>query len=92
VKNRNAPYSAQETLEFEVLDCLSKAADSISDGDITDNLLRAYNILSLTQRSNNWSLLPVHGIMSTVRPAFFMHGSPIEKKGWGAYSFPSWLG
>jgi replication factor C subunit 1 len=46
----------------------------------------------LTYRSNNWSLLPVHGIMSTVRPAFFMHGTPIESKGWGAYSFPSWLG
>lgn len=83
VRGKCAPYGAQETLELEVLACLSNAADSISDGDLTDNLLRA---------SNNWSLLPIHGVMSTVRPAFFMHGSPIEKKGWGSYGFPSWLG
>jgi hypothetical protein len=44
VKSRTAPYFAQETLEYDVLACLSNAADSISDGDLTDNLLRAYYV------------------------------------------------
>jgi hypothetical protein len=65
--------STQQTLKL-----LSEAADSISIGDILD----------ASQRSeNSWSLLPIHAVMSTVRPCFFTHGGMQ-----GMYNFPGWLG
>lgn len=44
VRNGRGPqgYSAKDTHALEVLQCLSNAADSISDGDLTDSLLREY--------------------------------------------------
>ncbi|KAI8817938.1 replication factor RFC1 C terminal domain-containing protein [Fimicolochytrium jonesii] len=60
---------------LEHLLCLSNAADSISQADILDNVQRS------------WSLMPLHAVLSTVRPAFFTHGSI-----GGPTGFPSWLG
>ncbi|KAI8618709.1 replication factor RFC1 C terminal domain-containing protein [Chytriomyces sp. MP71] len=70
--------------EMETLDCLSKAADSIAFGDI---------ISSVQMKTQNWGLLPFHGVTSTLRPAFFTHGSLVSQGHWGGgYAFPSWLG
>ncbi|KAI8593968.1 replication factor RFC1 C terminal domain-containing protein [Geranomyces variabilis] len=65
-------------VEYETLTCMANAADSISLGDLVDNSLRG---------QQNWVLMPIHAVMSTVRPCFFTHG-----KSGGMMTFPSWLG
>ena len=57
---------------------MTQAAESISMGDL---------VSAVQRRENSWSLLPLHAIISTVRPCFFSHGSMKEM-----YAFPSWLG
>lgn len=52
---------------------ITKAASSISDGDIVDSMIHS--------SEQHWSLMPLHGIISTVKPMQFAHG--------GAGSFPS---
>ncbi|KAI9098333.1 putative DNA replication factor C subunit Rfc1 [Phlyctochytrium arcticum] len=75
---RHLANGNQKRLELETMSCLSHAAESISMGDLVDNVLRS---------TNNWSLMPVHAVMSSVRPAFFAHGSQ-----GGQTMFSSWLG
>ncbi len=60
--------------ELKALKCLADAADSISLGD---------TIL----QGGNWSLMPVHGVLSTVRPCFYVQGRLKE-----SVKFPSWFG
>lgn len=60
------------------LDFLAKAADSISRGNLVE---------TLAQRENNWSLMPVHAVISTVTPCFWTHGHAS-----GMYNFSGWLG
>lgn len=60
------------------LQCLSSAAESISDGDLVDEA---------TRTNQSWSLIPYHGVLSTVRPGWFMQGGL-----GGMQAFPSWLG
>ncbi|KAJ3054745.1 hypothetical protein HK097_000916, partial [Rhizophlyctis rosea] len=67
----------QKRTEIETLACLANAADAISQGDLVDSVLR---------RGQNWSLMPVHAAMSTVRPAFFAHGVTQQT------FFPGWMG
>ena len=57
---------------------MSCAADSISDADLVDTAVRT---------SQQWSLLPLHGALSSVRPAFFMQGQMRAQQ-----NFPNWLG
>ncbi|KAI8915005.1 replication factor RFC1 C terminal domain-containing protein [Powellomyces hirtus] len=63
---------------LETLACMANAADSISLGDLVDRIQRG---------TQNWSLMPVHAVLSTVRPCFFTHGGL-----GGMVGFPSWLG
>ena len=70
-------------LQQETLDCLSRAADSISDGDITDRTLH---------QNNNWSLMPTCAVFSVVAPAYYSHGPTVASNSWQNYGFPSWLG
>ncbi|KNC98455.1 replication factor C subunit 1 [Spizellomyces punctatus DAOM BR117] len=65
-------------VDFETLSCIAQASDSISLGDLVDNVQRS---------TQNWSLMPVHAVMSTVRPCFFTHGSL-----GGQVQFAGWLG
>ncbi|KAJ3355942.1 hypothetical protein HDU83_002227 [Entophlyctis luteolus] len=70
--------------DLETLSCLSQAADAIAYGDI---------ISSVQMKTQNWGLLPFHGVTSTVRPAFFSHGSLTGVTHFGGgYAFPGWLG
>ncbi|KAJ7326672.1 hypothetical protein JRQ81_016431 [Phrynocephalus forsythii] len=57
---------------------LSKAADSICDGDLVDRQIRS---------RQNWSLLPTQAIYSSVVPGELMRGYMSQFP-----SFPSWLG
>ncbi|OCF36183.1 replication factor C subunit 1 [Kwoniella heveanensis BCC8398] len=68
------------------LELVSKAADSISDGDLIDRMIHG--------SEQQWSLLPVHAVASTVRPASLIYGSMRSTGGPGGWgpSFPQWLG
>ncbi|XP_074085720.1 replication factor C subunit 1 isoform X2 [Macrotis lagotis] len=57
---------------------LSRAADSICDGDLVDRQIRS---------KQNWSLLPTQAIYSSVLPGELMRGFMTQFP-----SFPSWLG
>lgn len=55
------------------------AADSISQADQVDGLIRGYN--------QEWSLAPLHAVHSCVRPGYFCSGNLS-----GRVDFASWLG
>ncbi|XP_069868562.1 replication factor C subunit 1 isoform X1 [Dipodomys merriami] len=57
---------------------LSRAADSICDGDLVDSQIRS---------KQNWSLLPTQAIYASVLPGELMRGYMTQFP-----SFPSWLG
>ncbi|KAI8452350.1 replication factor C subunit 1 [Phakopsora pachyrhizi] len=67
------------------MELLSKAADSITDGDMVDRLIHG--------PQQHWSLMPLHGVFSCVRPAYYCHG-PSTSTGYpgGGFSFPAWFG
>ncbi|XP_045503036.1 replication factor C subunit 1 [Colias croceus] len=62
----------------EVLDRLSKAADSLSIGDMVDARIRG---------NQAWSLLPIQAMYSSVIPGQVMSGHVA-----GQIQFPGWLG
>ncbi|KAG9304278.1 hypothetical protein G9A89_019840 [Geosiphon pyriformis] len=67
------------------LEMRKKAADAICDGDIIDRKIHGSQM--------NWSLMPLHGLISCVRPSSFIHGSMSGQSSYGGpISFPSWLG
>jgi len=65
--------------DWRHLQLLSRASESISDGDLIDSMIHG------TQQ--HWSLMPHHGIASSVRPCSFVYGSHA-----GFPSFPAFLG
>ncbi|XP_063166845.1 replication factor C subunit 1 [Candoia aspera] len=71
------PAAAENNLKKELI-LLSKAADSICDGDLVDRQIRS---------RQNWSLLPTQAIYSSVLPGELMRGYLQQFP-----SFPSWLG
>ncbi|KAJ1022823.1 hypothetical protein NDA18_005156 [Ustilago nuda] len=66
--------------EVKHLHLLSKASESISDGDMIDRMIHA--------SEPHWSLMPLHSIASSVRPCSFIYGATQT----GFPTFPSWLG
>lgn len=62
------------------LDLVSKAADSISDGDLVDRMIHG--------SQQQWSLMPTHAIFSFVRPASYVYGSMAGHQ----TRFTAWLG
>lgn len=62
-----------------VMSSYLRAADSISEADSYESLIRGSN--------QEWSLSPMHAVMSVVRPCFIVHGSMNAR-----VDFPSWLG
>ncbi|WAQ87077.1 hypothetical protein PtA15_7A807 [Puccinia triticina] len=65
------------------MELLSLAADSIADGDLVDRMIHG--------PQQHWSLMPLHGVFSVVRPAYYCHG-PSTSGDFGGFSFPSWFG
>ncbi len=74
-----ASKSSGQDRVLKQLELVSNAADAMSDGDLVDALIHGPN--------QQWSLMPVHGMLSTVLPAYYTHGS-----GSGYPMFPAWLG
>lgn len=62
------------------LELASKAADSISDGDLVDRMIHG--------SQQQWSLMPTHAVFSFVRPASFVYGSMAGSQ----TRFTAWLG
>lgn len=62
------------------LDLVSKAADSISDGDLVDRMIHG--------SQQQWSLMPTHAMFSFVRPASFVYGTLAGNQ----TRFTTWLG
>ncbi|WWD09050.1 hypothetical protein V865_007170 [Kwoniella europaea PYCC6329] len=80
----NTLSGAEQNLKH--LELVSKAADSISDGDLIDRMIHG--------SEQHWSLLPFHAVQSTVKPASLIYGpgrSQGGPDGWGP-AFPQWLG
>ncbi|XP_073502084.1 replication factor C subunit 1 isoform X2 [Phyllobates terribilis] len=71
------PAAAGGNLKKHLL-LLSKAADSICDGDLVDRAIRSKQV---------WSLLPTQAIYASVLPGELMRGYMSQFP-----SFPSWLG
>ncbi|EPQ59834.1 DNA replication factor C, large subunit [Gloeophyllum trabeum ATCC 11539] len=81
VKVRNLAGPEKDLKELELMD---KAATSISDGDLVDGLIhgsvpRVVDLRSLIckvcRSEQHWSLMPLHAVLSTVRPASFIYGN-----------------
>ena len=60
----NNARSPQEK-EWITVEALSRAAEYISDGDLVDTQIH---------QQQTWSVAPLHGVLSTVAPCFFMQG------------------
>uniref|UniRef100_A0A8C8RXB8 Replication factor C subunit 1 n=1 Tax=Pelusios castaneus TaxID=367368 RepID=A0A8C8RXB8_9SAUR len=71
------PAAAGGNMEKHLM-LLSRAADSISDGDLVDRQIRS---------KQNWNLLPTQAIYSSVLPGELMRGYMSQFP-----NFPSWLG
>lgn len=88
--------------QLKALDLISKAADSISDGDLVDRLIHRYGFgsqkrvgqathtSSVSSSEQQWSLLPVHAIASTIRPAYFVYGTSYGS-GYSPIAFPAYV-
>jgi replication factor C subunit 1 len=77
--------------DMKRLELVEKASASISDGDILDSVIHG--------SEQHWSLLPAHGVASTVRPAYFCYGMGAYGTGAGGFTsasssraFPAWFG
>ncbi|KAJ7236949.1 hypothetical protein C8J57DRAFT_1529735 [Mycena rebaudengoi] len=79
LRNYDGPMKQVKALEL-----MDKAASSISDGDLVDALIHG--------PEQHWSLMPLHTVCSTVRPASFLYGTGTHYGGPNSLSFPQWLG
>ncbi|SCV71538.1 BQ2448_3126 [Microbotryum intermedium] len=70
-------FSGKEQ-QLKKLELVCNAADALSDSDLIDRMIHG--------SEQHWSLMPTHGMLSCVRPAFYCHG------GGGYPMFPAWLG
>ncbi|KAI9031598.1 replication factor RFC1 C terminal domain-containing protein [Phycomyces nitens] len=61
---------------------MAAAADSIADGDVIDAAMHG--------RTQDWTLMPIHSVMSCVRPASFVRGN--IGGSYGRLNFTSWMG
>ena len=78
IRAQNAGSPQQQNLKRLAL--ASCAADSISEGDLCERMMRG--------GEQHWSLMPVHAIFSFVRPASFVAGSMAGHQ----TGFPAYLG
>ncbi|PCH41743.1 DNA replication factor C large subunit [Wolfiporia cocos MD-104 SS10] len=73
LRNFDGPEKTMKQLEL-----MDKAASSISDGDLVDALIhgsRRSHMLPSNRPEQHWSLMPLHAVCSTVRPASFVYGA-----------------
>jgi len=77
--DRANQYNGRER-NLKLLELADNAAQSISNGDLADAMIHG--------PQQHWSLMPVHGMLSTIIPSSYTYGT----YGGGAMSFTSWLG
>ncbi|GIZ40752.1 hypothetical protein CKM354_000407900 [Cercospora kikuchii] len=78
---RSNKYNDQPSRKrLAALELASKAAESISDGDLVDRMIHG--------SQQQWSLMPTHAVFSFVRPASFVYGSMAGSQ----TRFTAWLG
>ncbi|KAF8522451.1 purine nucleotide binding protein [Hysterangium stoloniferum] len=53
--------------DMKKLELLDNAASSLSDSDLVDTMIHS--------SEQHWSLMPLHAVTSTVRPAYYMYGN-----------------
>ncbi|EEB98765.1 hypothetical protein MPER_01672, partial [Moniliophthora perniciosa FA553] len=75
IRNEDGPDKVLKHLQL-----MDKAASSISDADLVDGLIHG--------PEQHWSLMPLHAICSTVRPASFIYGTGVHFGGPNSMSFP----
>ncbi|KAI8388177.1 replication factor RFC1 C terminal domain-containing protein [Radiomyces spectabilis] len=78
-KNRVKEESSEET-DCRRMELIAQAAEAMGEGDLVDRMMHG--------SVQHWSLLPVHAILSCVRPASYMEGSLAGNR----LTFPQWLG
>lgn len=78
IRAREIPNKKYEKLK--ALQLASRAAESISDGDLVDRMIHG--------SQQQWSLMPAHAVFSFVRPASYMAGN----MGYNNTRFTQWLG
>ncbi|KAM0790675.1 hypothetical protein ACM66B_004534 [Microbotryomycetes sp. NB124-2] len=76
--SRASSYQGQD-LALKRLELVANASEAISDADLVDRMIHGGD--------QHWSLMPVHGFFSCVRPAQQIYGP-----GGGFPSFPAWFG
>ncbi|KAG6826349.1 hypothetical protein H0H92_000232 [Tricholoma furcatifolium] len=79
LRNLEGPEKSLKQLEL-----MDRAASSISDGDLVDALIHG--------PEQHWSLMPLHAVCSTVRPAAAQYGAGAHYGGPNSLSFPQYLG
>ncbi|KAJ3984950.1 replication factor RFC1 C terminal domain-containing protein [Lentinula detonsa] len=79
IRNEQGPEK-----ELKRLMLMDQAASSISDGDLVDGMIHG--------PEQHWSLMPLHAVCSTIRPASFIYGTGAHYGGPNSMSFPQWLG
>ncbi|EIW81766.1 DNA replication factor C, large subunit [Coniophora puteana RWD-64-598 SS2] len=79
VRNLAGPEKALKQLQL-----MDKAAASISDGDLVDSLIHG--------PEQHWSLMPLHAVCSTVRPAYHVYGPGGGYGSKNPITFPQYLG
>lgn len=72
-------YAGHRTSPPSFMELAAAAADAISLGDRVDSLIHGTN--------QEWSLAPLHGMLSSVIPAYYVHGGMA-----GRMDFAGWLG
>ena len=78
------------------LELMDKAASSISDADLVDALIHGFvsftfhthiSLITCCRPEQHWSLMPLHAVCSTVRPASFIYGGGMGYSGANGISF-----
>lgn len=92
VRNEDGPEKSLKLLRL-----MDRAASSLSDGDLVDGLIHRYEPLAVScvgalthgySPEQHWSLMPLHAVVSTIRPASFMYGQGAHYGGPNSIAFP----
>lgn len=91
LRNFSGPEKTLEQLRL-----MDQAASSISDGDLVDALIHGYayyvsyssSSYTIFRPEQHWSLMPLHAVTSSIRPASFIYGPGSGYGGPNAMSFP----
>ncbi|ANB16016.1 replication factor C subunit 1 [Sugiyamaella lignohabitans] len=75
----NSVPSKSQSTPGGALALIAEAAESISDGDLVDRMIHG--------SQQQWSLMPLHGALSCVRPSYFAAGQAT-----GRFNFAGFLG